>query len=51
MDAVILSDDNIQSSKTLTPKERLERIIYLGKDENVISKYVDGTRIEMNEFK
>ena len=49
MDAVILSDDNIQSSKTLTPKERLERIIYLGKDENVISKYVDGKRIKIIE--
>ena len=49
MDAVILSDDNIESSKTLTPKERLERIIYLGKDENVISKYVDGKRIKIIE--
>jgi len=45
MDAVILSDDNIESSKKLTPRERLERIIYLGNNENVILKYVDGTRI------
>jgi len=48
MDAVILSDDNIESSKISTPKERLERIIYLGKDENVISKYVDGKLIKIN---
>jgi len=45
MDAVILSDNNIESSKKLTPRERLERIIYLGNNENVILKYVDGTRI------
>jgi len=44
MDAVVLSDDNIECSKDLTPKERLERIIYLGNNENVLSKYVDGKR-------
>ena len=46
MDAVILNDDIIENSKTLTPKERLERIIYIGGNENVLSKYVDGIKIK-----
>jgi len=47
MDAVVLNDDNIECSKTLTPKERLERIIYLGKNENVLLKYVDGKIVKI----
>jgi len=44
---VVLNDDNIECSKTLTPKERLERIIYLGKNENVLLKYVDGKIVKI----
>lgn len=46
MDAVVLCDENIESSKHFTPKERLERMIYLGKNENILSKYIDGEKIK-----
>lgn len=45
MDAVVLNEKNLETIKQLSPKERLERIIYLGTNENIISKYVDGSRI------
>lgn len=44
-DAVVLDDWNLRSVRRLTPKERLERIIYLGDDRNVLSKFVEGERL------
>ena len=45
-DAVILDDEDIPCPYELNLKERLERLIYLGNDSNVVSKYVAGKRIK-----
>ena len=44
-DAVILSDEQIPCPHSLTPLERLERLIYLGDDRCVTGKYVSGNKI------
>jgi guanine deaminase len=45
MDAVVLNDENLETTKQLSPKERLERIIYLGTNDSMVAKYVDGNKI------
>lgn len=44
-DALILHDDNLITMKEMSPKERLERLVYLGDYQNVVEKYVAGRRI------
>jgi guanine deaminase len=44
-DAVVLCDDNLSHPQPLDPKQRLERLIYLGDDRNIIGKYVAGEKI------
>lgn len=44
-DAVIIDDTSIKHPQPLTLKERLERIIYLSDDRNVIGKYVAGVKV------
>lgn len=44
-DAVILDDKTLPSPNELTSTQRLERVIYLSDDRNVVGKYVKGTRI------
>jgi len=44
-DAVILDDSNLRHPQPLTLKERLERMIYLSDDRNVIAKYVAGSKV------
>ena len=44
-DAVILSDEQIPCPHSLTPLERLERLIYLGDDRCITGKYVSGNKI------
>lgn len=44
-DAVILSDENLPYPQTFTPKQRLERLVYLSDDRNIIGKYVAGVKI------
>ena len=44
-DAVILDDSTLPHPQPLSPKQRLERIIYLSDDRNIIGKYVAGTKI------
>lgn len=46
-DALILQDDNLATMKKMSPKERLERLVYLGDQHNVVEKYVAGKRINM----
>lgn len=46
-DALILQDDNLTTMKELSPKERLERLVYLGDQHNIVEKYVAGKRINM----
>lgn len=45
MDAVVLCDENLETLKQLTPRERLERLIYLGNNHNIKAKYVAGKQI------
>lgn len=44
-DAVVLQDTNLKTTLELTPKERLERLIYLSDDRNICSKYVRGVKV------
>lgn len=46
-DAVVLDDENIPTPRRLTLKERLERLIYLSDDRNVVDKYVCGQKIKL----
>ena len=40
--AVVLSDENLPHPQEISTKERLERIVYLGDDRNVLHKYIAG---------
>lgn len=44
-DALVLDETNLPHPQPLTPKERLERMIYLSDERNVLEKYVAGARI------
>ena len=44
-DAVVLDDSDIHSIRTLTLKERMERLIYETEKVKVIGKYVNGTML------
>ncbi len=44
-DALVLDDTNIKTTIDFAPRDRLERIIYLGSKHNIASKYVAGNRI------
>jgi guanine deaminase len=44
-DAVILDDSNLPHPQELNTKHRLERLIYLSGDSNIIGKYIAGNRI------
>ena len=45
LDAVVLDDSNLRHPQKLTVKERLERMVYLSDDRNVVGKYVEGIRL------
>lgn len=45
-DALVLDDENLPHPQKLTLKERIERIVYLGDDRNVKSKYVAGRLVK-----
>ena len=44
-DAVVLNDSTIPTPLKLSPKNRLERLIYLSDDRNITAKYVAGRKI------
>lgn len=44
-DAVVLNDEFFGDNSSFTLKERLERIIYLSDDRNIVAKYVAGEKI------
>jgi len=44
-DVLILKDDNLKTTVEMTTKQRLERLIYLGDDRNIIEKYVQGCQL------
>jgi len=45
-DAVVLSDENLPHPQEISTKERLERIVYLGDDRNVLHKYIAGRLVK-----
>ena len=45
-DAVVLDDSSLRHPQELTVKERLERMIYLADDRNVVAKFVNGKSSE-----
>ena len=44
-DAVILNSSTIPTPLSLSPKDRLERLVYLSDDRNITEKYVSGRKI------
>jgi len=44
-DAVVIDDASLEHPQPLTLKQRLERVIYLSDDRNLVSKYVEGIKI------
>ncbi len=44
-DAVIVDDSDILHPQPLTARQRLERLLYLGQDQHVVGKYVNGQKI------
>ncbi len=45
LDAVVLDDSSIRHPQKLSVKERLERMIYLAEDKQVVAKFVNGKNI------
>lgn len=45
LDAVVLDDMRLAHPQTLTVKQRLERLVYLGDDRDIWKKYVAGREI------
>ncbi len=45
LDAIILDDHNLKHPQELSLRDRLERIIYLGTEENIVEKYVSGKTV------
>lgn len=45
LDVVVLQDENLKSPRALSVRERLERLIYLSDDRNVVVKYVNGVKM------
>lgn len=44
-DAVVIEDETIRHPQELSVKERLERVIYLAEDKNIVAKFVGGKTI------
>ena len=44
-DAVVLDDSRLESSRQMSVKDRLERMIYLADEREVKAKYVRGNKI------
>ena len=44
-DAVVLDDSRLDHPQMITPHERLERIVYLGDERNIVGKYVCGRKL------
>lgn len=45
LDAVVLEDSNLRHPQELGAKDRLERMIYLADDRNIVGKYTAGRKI------
>ena len=44
-DAVVIDDGMLRHARKLSPKERLERLIYLAEDRQIQAKYIKGKQV------
>lgn len=44
-DAVVIDDSSIRHPQELSVKDRLERLIYLAEDKNIVAKFVNGKKV------
>ena len=44
-DAVVIDDSTIKHPQELDVRARLERLIYLSDDRNIVAKFVDGKKV------
>ena len=44
-DAMILDDSNIRHPQEISTRDRLERLVYLSDDRNLVGKYVQGRKV------
>ena len=44
-DAMILDDHNIRHPQEISTRDRLERLVYLSDDRNLVGKYVQGRKV------
>lgn len=44
-DLIVLDDSRLKTPLSLTPQQRLERMIYLAEDWDILGKYVQGRRV------
>ena len=45
-DAVVLDDTSLPAPNELTPMQRLERLVYMAQDQNVVAKYAAGRKVK-----
>lgn len=45
LDAVVVDDRRLATTRALTVRERLERVIYLSEDRDVAAKFVQGRQV------
>ena len=45
LDAVVLDDENLEHPQQLSPRARLERMVYLADERNICAKFVSGRKI------
>jgi guanine deaminase len=45
LDALVIDDQNLAPPFALSVRERLERVVYLSDDRNILAKYVRGKRL------
>ena len=45
LDAVVLDDESLEHPQLLSPRARLERMVYLADERNICAKFVSGRKI------
>ena len=45
-DAMVLDDSNLRHPQEITSRDRLERLVYLSDDRNLVGKYVQGRKVK-----
>lgn len=49
LDAVVVDDRRLATTRALTVRERLERVVYLSEDRDVAAKFVQGRQVLPDE--